>query len=539
MKSNLKRNHVGATLVVAPTRRLAHMAKQTASYNQLNKDSTESASQLQAQTANGRSPSSDLPAQLLALQDSAGNQAVADLLRQEHARHDADPLEQEADRLAQQPKPAENRAEPAATRAENQQSNLPPHAHTTMPGLDNGQPLPPETQANLETQLQHDFSHVRIHTDGKAAQTAVQLQARAVTYGRDIAFAPGQYDPHSPDGQQLLAHELTHTAQQGAAAPKAGGVSQTVASAAPAPQRGLFGDIWEGIRSAGEAIGGAITSAVDWLGDRAKDVGNFLSGAANWVGERLRDASQWVINLIKDLPARLGRLAVTLWEGLSGIVSFIPEAIEALANGGIKGFGDWLWEKAKRGGTWVLEMVSRVFDVLGGPELMEFIWHMITKARPLSGNEIAAAQEVLGANAIRWGDVRVSQGGLLDVVFALNNDRAFVTWHTVNFPEGETIDVMVHELTHVYQYEHVGTVYLGGAIHAQATRGGDAYNYGGPDGLVEKQNNGGHYSDFNREEQAQISQDYYRWVLHGSGTLTDEQVQAYEYFIAELRAGAV
>jgi hypothetical protein len=517
------------------------VSKQTAHVDNLNKEGAASGAQRQSQMNNGRSLSPDLPAQLLALQDSAGNQAVADLLRQDRARHDADPLEQEADRLARHP--AQSSAEPSTKDAEQPESSLPPHAHTTMPGLSGGQPLPAEMQANLETQLQHDFSHVRIHTDGQAAQTAVQFNARAVTYGRDIAFAPGQYDPHSPDGQQLLAHELTHTAQQGAAAPK-GAAAQTVGavaptSAAPAAQRGLFGDIWEGIRSAGEAVGGAITSAVDWLGDRAKDVGNFLSGAANWVGERLRDASQWVINLIKDLPARLGRLAVTLWEGLSGVVSFIPEAIEALASGGISGFADWLWEKAKRGGTWILELVSRVFDVLGGPELLEFVWHILTKARPLSGDEIAAAQEVLGPTAIRWGDVRVSQGGLLDVVFALNNNRAFVTWHTVNLPEGETMDTVVHELTHVYQYEQVGTTYLGGAIHAQATRGDDAYNYGGPDGLVEKQNNGGHFSDFNREEQAQIAQDYYRWVLHGSGTLTDEQVQAYEYFIAELRAGAV
>ena len=487
---------------------------------------------------NGRFLSPDLPAHLLALQDTAGNQAVAALLQHDRTRHHADPLEQEADRLAQQPTPAANAAPPAETTAETPQSGLPPHAHTTMPGLASGQPLPAETQASLEAQLQHDFSHVRIHTDGQAAQTAVQLNARAVTYGRDIAFAPGQYDPHSPDGQQLLAHELVHTAQQGAAAPQTA-VAPATTNAAPAAQRGLFGDIWEGIRSAGQAIGGAITSAVDWLGDRARDVGNFLSGAANWVGERLRDASQWVINLIRDLPARLGRLAVTLWEGLSGVVTFIPEAIQALASGGISGFADWLWDKAKRGGSWILELVSRVFDVLGGPELLEFVWHIITKARPLAGDEIAAAQEVLGPTAIRWGDVRVSQGGLLDVVFALNDRRAFVTWHTVNLPEGETMDVVVHELTHVYQYELVGTTYLGGAIHAQVTRGADAYNYGGPDGLVEKQNNEGHFRDFNREEQAQIAQDYYRWVLHGDGTLTDEQVQAYEYFIAELRAGAV
>jgi hypothetical protein len=78
---------------------------------------------------------------------------------------------------------------------------------------------------------------------------------------------------------------------------------------------------------------------------------------------------------------------------------------------------------------------------------------------------------------------------------------------------------------------------MGQAIHAQATRGGGAYNYGGPDGLVSKMNEGKHFRDFNREEQAQIAQDYYRYVILGRMTLTTEQRQAYEYFINELRAG--
>ena len=40
------------------------------------------------------------------------------------------------------------------------------------------------------------------------------IQAQAFTYGSDIYFAPGRYDPGSSTGQELLAHELTHVVQQ-------------------------------------------------------------------------------------------------------------------------------------------------------------------------------------------------------------------------------------------------------------------------------------------------------------------------------------
>lgn len=54
----------------------------------------------------------------------------------------------------------------------------------------------------------------RIHTDSRAAQLAGSLHANAVTLGRDIFFAPGRYAPGTPAGDRLLAHELTHVAQQ-------------------------------------------------------------------------------------------------------------------------------------------------------------------------------------------------------------------------------------------------------------------------------------------------------------------------------------
>ena len=40
------------------------------------------------------------------------------------------------------------------------------------------------------------------------------IGAQAYTTGSDIHFAPGQYDPHSPAGQEVLGHELWHVVQQ-------------------------------------------------------------------------------------------------------------------------------------------------------------------------------------------------------------------------------------------------------------------------------------------------------------------------------------
>lgn len=60
-----------------------------------------------------------------------------------------------------------------------------------------------------------DFGRVRIHTGGHAADLNRQVGARAFTAGHDIFFGSGEYRPETASGQQLLAHELTHTIQQG------------------------------------------------------------------------------------------------------------------------------------------------------------------------------------------------------------------------------------------------------------------------------------------------------------------------------------
>ncbi len=80
-----------------------------------------------------------------------------------------------------------------------------------------GQPLDRTTRAFFESRFEADLSSIRIHTDKDAGRSAQAVGALAYAAGRDIVFAPGRYHPGTPEGQRLLAHELTHTMQQGAA----------------------------------------------------------------------------------------------------------------------------------------------------------------------------------------------------------------------------------------------------------------------------------------------------------------------------------
>lgn len=66
----------------------------------------------------------------------------------------------------------------------------------------------------MERSLGADFSAVRLHTDTQADQLNHALQARAFTTGRDIFFRRGDFNPGSPVGRHLLAHELMHVVQQ-------------------------------------------------------------------------------------------------------------------------------------------------------------------------------------------------------------------------------------------------------------------------------------------------------------------------------------
>jgi hypothetical protein len=96
-----------------------------------------------------------------------------------------------------------------------------PHAHSeSAPPLVHevlhsaSQPMDAATRGFMETRFGINFCGVRIHTDAKASESARSVNALAYTVGRDVVFAAQQYQPATAVGRRLLAHELTHVAQQ-------------------------------------------------------------------------------------------------------------------------------------------------------------------------------------------------------------------------------------------------------------------------------------------------------------------------------------
>ncbi len=71
--------------------------------------------------------------------------------------------------------------------------------------------MPEEVQAKMENSFGQDFSDVNIHDNSAKAE---DMGAKAFAQGKDVHFAPGEFQPNTKQGQELIGHELTHVVQQ-------------------------------------------------------------------------------------------------------------------------------------------------------------------------------------------------------------------------------------------------------------------------------------------------------------------------------------
>jgi hypothetical protein len=136
-----------------------------------------------------------------------------------------DRYEQEADRIAAQvmAMPAQQTASSAPPHiqrfsggAVGRPSVVPDSVHQTLASP--GRPLESTLRQDMEQRFSYDFSRVRVHSGATAEQSARDVSARAYTVGQDIVFGTGRFAPAIHEGRKLIAHELTHVVQQSGAA---------------------------------------------------------------------------------------------------------------------------------------------------------------------------------------------------------------------------------------------------------------------------------------------------------------------------------
>lgn len=173
---------------------------------------------------------------MLRLQRSIGNQAVSRLLARGvlqaklHVGAAADSQEQEADRVAaevmrnlasavtldEEGLPIRRSVAPRAVGREG--GPLAPDTEARIQrSRGSGSRLPEPLRRSMENSFGARFGRVRVHTGPSSDELNRSIHSRAFTIGGDIFFARNQYQPRSEAGKALLAHELTHTLQQGAA----------------------------------------------------------------------------------------------------------------------------------------------------------------------------------------------------------------------------------------------------------------------------------------------------------------------------------
>ncbi|WP_051361955.1 eCIS core domain-containing protein [Solimonas soli] len=322
-----------------------------------------------------------------------------------------DPAEREADAVARRvvslPAPATamiSRAAPGVHRKALRSAPAASRAPTpgAIRGHGAGAMLTPSLRRFMEPRFGADFSGVRVHTDERAAKLSAVLSAQAFTSGSHIFFGKNQFQPQTRAGKELIAHELTHTVQQGAAL-------QRKALDAPAvtqrtPRGGIFRNLLGAIGSAISDALPDLPNPLNYIADKANLIPGFrmftivlgvnpvnMSGVDRSAANIFRAILEFIpgASLISQALANYGifdkiaGFAQQQIESLgmvgSSIKAAVDEFIASLSPEDILHLGD-VWERAKRIFT---EPIDRIIAFVRG--LASGILDLIKEAilRPL------------------------------------------------------------------------------------------------------------------------------------------------------------
>ena len=193
------------------------------------------------------------------------------------------------------------------------------------------------------------------------------------------------------------------------------------------------------------------------------------------------------------------------------------------------------WQRMLRSG-------AHLADLLLLPEWFDWATRLLKpNTRPLSAIELQEAKKVFG-DSLPYERIRMDERSLVAKMGAWRmgaRQLGVSLFYTIRFTRSlqsaagnADMGWLIHELVHVAQMHHLGCRYIFEAVHAQYT---DGYDYGAPHHLQNKR-----FADFNREQQGDIVQHYYLYVLYGHLRAASPQYYRADYYepmIGELRSG--
>ncbi|MBA4175720.1 MAG: hypothetical protein C0505_04045 [Leptothrix sp. (in: Bacteria)] len=255
-----------------------------------------------------------------------------------------------------------------------------------------GTPLPRTLRQFMEPRFGADFGAVRLHADGEAAALSQRLQARAFTVGEHIYFGRGQFNPETSAGRELIAHELAHTVQQGAATrqPKAQRSAAPTLTAQPAGlvQRLGLADVLDGMAALAANVPG-YTLLTLIIGRNPINLRAVERNAANLLrafmglipgGELLYQVLQRQ-GVVARLGAWVAQQTAELGLNFQAVRSAFTQFTDTLGWSDIFSPGD-VWQRARAIFT---PLIARVTGFVSGLVRQALTWLKDTFMEPLAG----------------------------------------------------------------------------------------------------------------------------------------------------------
>ncbi len=227
-----------------------------------------------------------------------------------------------------------------------------------------GFPLDASTKGFMESRFGFDFSNVRIHSGEMAPKSAQSINALAYTFGEDIVFNAGYYQPNTLEGKRLIAHELTHVTQQ----------DKRYATEAVV-QRQTFGQTQEDV---GEMVGEHGPTVQETLGlEREKfetktAIVNSLQKPGrdfiNEVRDGATDAALFGLDQVEDPSAKINFILALssnlMWAFSSILFNFHPVLLPLMIIGEFGGAGGFNVKSTSKGPEILFERLNQEADSL-------------------------------------------------------------------------------------------------------------------------------------------------------------------------------